>query len=450
MAFSSDSAEPRLTGVRRWWLILCAAVGVALVVSQLAEIPYRSALRGYDNTFNYLWLRSAMVDHDWDFRNDIVECDTFLPEYRASALTLPVTSTGHVPNKYGVGWAVLTVPFYLIADAIVGLGRVLGIWSLHRDGFNPVYQVCIQLGHVGVAALALWLAVQTVSGWVGNRACAMHAVIGVWAASPLLYYQTANVSMSHGAGFFAVAVMCYGLMRAKVRPDSVWPWWLAGAGWGLAVTTRFQLGLFGVMAVWTVFSSPRPARGIIRAIALLAIGALPFVAIQLWGWHVVYGKWLVFGYGGEGEGFHWGTPALLRSLFSPWHGLLYWHPFLAVAAAGLAGWAWSVRREGIALAAVFAATLYVNAAWWCWWFASSFGSRSIDAAVLPLMGGTAWLFGRATEKWRTLLNVLLVSACLWNFYLVLLYRTGAISRSDPVTWSEMLHAAAQIGARLKF
>jgi hypothetical protein len=82
----------------RIWIGVCALVGVALFVSQLLEIPSRSAFRGYDNTFNYLWLRSAMVDHDWDFRNDLAQCNTLIPAYRASALALPPTATGHIPN----------------------------------------------------------------------------------------------------------------------------------------------------------------------------------------------------------------------------------------------------------------------------------------------------------------------------------------------------------------
>ncbi|HWA86333.1 MAG TPA: hypothetical protein VG710_08940, partial [Opitutus sp.] len=63
----------------RAWLFACAGIGVALLASTLFEIPWRSALRGYDNTFYYAWLRSAMVDHDWDFQNDLEQCDTLAP-----------------------------------------------------------------------------------------------------------------------------------------------------------------------------------------------------------------------------------------------------------------------------------------------------------------------------------------------------------------------------------
>jgi hypothetical protein len=473
MASSSDKPESWPSGKiqRRWWGV-CSLFAAALFISQLVEIPSRSALRGYDNTFNYLWLRSAMVDHDWDFRNDLIQCNTLIPEYRASALTLPVSSTGLIPNKYGMGWAVLTLPFYLVADLIVALGRGLGLWTLQRDGFNAVYQVCIQIGHAALALVALSLAVRTIGAWLGADApgrrgtleggakkrsglaggfarpstgtAAFIGVATVWAASPLLYYQTVNLSMSHGGAFFAVVVMAYGLVRGRGLPQARWPWVVAGAGWGLAVITRFPLGLFGLLVAWALAERAVAGRAWARPAFWAALGAAPFVALQLWGWHVVYGQWLVFGYGVEGEGFHWSQPQLWSSLFSPWHGLFYWHPFLMIGMAGMMAWAIQMRGQGRIWATAFFALIYVNAAWWCWWFASAFGNRGCDAALLPLMAGVAWCFQRALGRWKTALWAVAIAAASWNFYVVVLYRTGAISRSAPVTWQQMIEASVRL------
>lgn len=455
---SSDGGLAALPKSLRLWAIICFAVAGVFALSQLAEIPARSALRGYDNTFNYLWLRSAMVDGDWDFRNDLELCDTLPPEYRASALALPLTPAGRLPNKYGVGWAVLSVPFYLVADAIVAAGRALGLWSLARDGWNPVYQISLQLGHLALAALALRLAVRVVARWLGTpreSAPAWVGVLLVWAASPLFYYQTVNVSMSHGAAFFAVTLLAYALARAT-SPETALSlrtplWWLvAGAGWGLAVTTRFQLGVFGLLAAPAWWQLWRQRRDVLRPLAFFAFGAFPLVALQLFAWRTVYGHWFVFSYGAEGESFHWLQPAALRSLFSPWHGLLYWHPFLVVPLLGLALWARRKSPLALVLLAVVALTLYANAAWWCWWFASAFGSRSFDAALLPLMAALAWLWRQSSPRVRTTLVSIAIAAGVGNFYLLLLYRIGAISRSDPVTWAQMLAAAEKIPAALTF
>lgn len=526
------------------WMAICAAVGVMLAESQLLEIPYRSALRGYDNTFNYLWLRSAAVDHDWDFRNDLEQCNTLTPDYRAAALALPRTATGRVPNKYGVGWAVLTAPFYAAADAIVSVGGWLGWTELHRDGFNPVYQGWIVLGHVAIGLFGLWLAVHAVAGWVGDRIAATAGVVAVWSASSLLYYQTADVAMSHGAAFFAVAMLAFALVRAAQRPLAFRWWWLAGTALGLAMVTRFQLGVFAVpllAAVWrpqravpgSAFGVPGPERegqdplverdstgaavalgqveganetgaggkeqgawaepeplsgadgvagvgdpgpgsaspattagaqarnfepgipepantSLLVRVALISLGAAPFFLLQAWAWRVVYGRWFVFSYGAEGESFRWTNPQFLQSLGSPWHGLLYWHPFVFVGLVGLVAWSWREWRVAAPWLVAAGITLYVNAAWWCWWFASAFGSRSFDAALLPVMGGAAWLLARGKRRWRTIWWVLAISAGLWNFYVVLLYRSGAISRSEPVTWMQMIQAAGRLPEAMQF
>lgn len=453
MASSSTSIGGAERKRLRAWIAICALVGVGLFLSQLLEIRARSALRGYDNTFNYLWLRSALVDGDWDFRNDLTQCNTLTPAYRASALALPPTPTGRIPNKYGVGWAVVTLPFYLVADGIVAAGRAVGRWSLARDGWNPVYQICIQTGHLALALLALWLAVRTIEGWLGvERTLAAAAVALVWAASPLLYYQTVDLSMSHGAAFFAVALMAFALVRARERQDRVWPWLVAGVGWGLAATTRFQLALFGLLAAWTWFELGRAkgGRALARPVALFAGGAAPFVALQLWAWHVVYGSWLVFSYGAEGERFDWLHPTWGGALFSARHGLFYWHPFLLVAAAGLVAWAVVERRLALALLATFILAIYVDAAWWCWWFGAAFGHRACDAALLPLMAGAAWLLQRGGPRARRAFWAVAITAGAWNFYLVVLYRTAAIPRNAPVSWTEMLRAAGHLGAALHF
>lgn len=443
---SVSSFEDR---VRRGWSWICVVVGIALCVSQLWEIPVRSALRGYDNTFNYLWLRSAMVDQDWDFRNDLEQCNTLTPEYRAAALALPRTDTGRLPNKYGVGWAALTLPFYLVADLLVTTGRRLHLWTLANDGFNPVYQICIQLGHVALALLSLKLAIAVISVWVNDRSSAIAGVVCTWAASSLLYYQSVNVGMTHGAAFFAVSLMAYALVQTRAA-GNFWWWFLAGAGWGLATVVRYQLILFVIPAVWSLFANSDHVRSRSRALGMFAVGAAPWLLLQSFAWHVVYGDWLVFSYGAEGESFHWGKPAVLSSLFSSWHGLFYWHPFMLAGLGGLVMWARQKRGEALVWGVMFLLTIYVNAAWWCWWFASAFGNRGCDAALLPLMAGVAWLFVRLKTPARVLLWCAAIALGMWNFYVVVLYRSGAISRNEPVTWSEMLHASGRLGEAMRF
>ena len=431
-----------LSAKTRWLVIGCGVLALILFGSQLAEIPYRSALRGSDNTFNYLWLRSLMVGGDLDFRDDLAATNTLAPNVRANVSNVPITKTGMAANKYGIGWSLVSLPFYLVADAIVAAGRGLGLWTLERDGYNAVYQVCLQTGHFVLAGFALLLAYRVVRRWCA-REPAVQGIAMVWAASPLLYYQTSNLSMSHGVTFFAVTLCAYALVRAEAAPGRLWPWWLAGMGVGLAAITRFQTALFGVLPLWIWVRHARDAGGVAantRSALVLVAGALPLVALQLAAWKIIYGSWLVYSYGQEKEPFYWTHPAVREVLFSANHGLFYWHPFLLAGLMGLLALAWRERGLVRAGVAATAATIYVNAAWWCWWFGSSFGSRAFDGTFLFFMLGLAWAFewlsGRAA-RWLFAAGV----ACVgWNVVVLILYRLMAISRNSAVTYEEMLSA----------
>jgi hypothetical protein len=236
------------------------------------------------------------------------------------------------------------------------------------------------------------------------------------------------------------------------RDHDAWRWWLlAGAGWGLAVTTRFQVAVFGLPAVCVLARRLWVSRpDFVAGAAGFLLGAAPLLLLQAWAWRVVYGEWLVFGYGAEGEAYHWSRPELCNSLFSSWHGLFYWHPFLLVAGAGATCWCWRGRAEALAWTLPVIVTAYVSAAWWCWWFASAFGNRSYDAALLPFMAGAGWLFRRARPRWRRMLWVAAIAAGAWNFYVAMLYRTGAIARQEPVTWSDMIDAAPRVPSAARF
>lgn len=278
----------------------------------------------------------------------------------------------------------------------------------------------------------------------------MAGVVTIWAASPLIYYQTANVSMSHGAAFFAISSLAYALSRVRHAPDR-WRWWLlAGASLGLAIVVRYQLAIFMLPAAWSIWRTRSKVQRLVRASGCFLAAMLPFLFLQLWAWRVVYGEWFVFSYGAEGESFHWRKPELLNSFFSPWHGLFYWHPFLSVGAAGMLWWAWKFRGAATTWVICVTMVVYVNAAWWCWWFASSFGNRGYDAALLPLMAGAGFLMLSVRGWARPLLWGTAITLGLWNFYVVWLYRSGAISRSEPVTWWEMVKAVSRLSEASKF
>ena len=212
---------------------------------------------------------------------------------------------------------------------------------------------------------------------------------------------------------------------------------------GFLIVTRYQAAvylIFPAVAVIRYLNNHR-TRPLPVIAATLPIGLFP-VILQILAWKVIYGSYLVFTYGRNDEGFVWSDPAWTEVLFSPFHGLFYWHPALLVSALFLL--VWIVRRErlGLLWLVSIGLTWIVNAAWWCWWMATSFGYRSFEAVVLFLICGTAYLLTLAHPhpRIRTLVQTMILLAFTWNINLVILYSFSVISRRSEVTWGEMLTA----------
>jgi hypothetical protein len=136
---------------------------------------------------------------------------------------------------------------------------------------------------------------------------------------------------------------------------------------------------------------------------------------------------------------------LIPVLFSPQHGLFYWHPLLLVGGGaffyatvrGIFPVTWLLSLIGI---------IYLNASWWCWWFASSFGNRAFEGAVFFFMAGLGFLWDQTSPRTflRWGLITVLGAGILFNGLLLILYMKGYISREDAVTYNEILQAAGHL------
>lgn len=397
----------------------------------------KSTITGWDSCFYFYWLRSPVIGGDFDFRDDVRECAWFASGRGDDALAQPPTPNGHLPNKYGVGWAVSTAPFYLAADAWVRAGLTLGATGLRRDGSGPPYQWAVQLGQFFYAALGLGFAYALLRRW-HDPDTALQALLIVWLGSFLFYYQTSLLSMSHNITFCALAA-CYGCtLRASEDPGRTRFW--AGLGFcgGLAIISRYQSAIYLLYpAVVSLSLLRRAPQHWPRVLAGASAGAA-VIALQLGAWQIVYGSWLVDSY--SGEGFDWGNPQVRSVLFSPFHGLFYWSPLLLPAAVAFAfapvlragsRWTWAV---------VFLLCIYVNAAWSCWWFGSSFGARAFEGCVLFCMFGLAEILRRVrSRRWLAPLTAT-AAALLIAFNLALAYgaRKNRIPLEEPVTYAEMV------------
>jgi hypothetical protein len=375
-----------------------------------------ATIAGIDCHGYYAWLRSPLIDGDWNFTNEYrfykanwLDREFVVPE--------PATATGRAPNQWSVGpalvWSVGVVPVHLALTAS-------GVRAEEPPGYSPPYQLA-----VGGVSLALALATLV---FVYRIGCAFAPPVPAAAAAAVLVlgttvgpYGTVMGGMAHGpasaalAGYVCLWVRTFGSARAG-------RWFAVGLLLGVACLMRWQLATFAVLPALECAGLALANRRALRPAALgvcAAFGALLGFVPQMIAWSVVYGQPIVNPHPTVAQ---WLAPAFGRVLFSFDRGLFYWTP---VALLGATGLLMAARPGGgdprcrFLLVAV-AIQVYALAALVdhgiC--LGSSFGFRLLTETVVVLVVGLAVWFRSVAARRPTVLAVACGAAVAWNLLLL--------------------------------
>lgn len=409
-------------------IAVCATIAVSAIVWKAWDMfgpSRRPMLQGWNDSFYYFWLPAVVINHDVDFSKPLAISGTVTAAAREAGLTQPRTVTHRFPNKYPPGWALGSLPFFLLAHALAPAGAT---------GFEPIYLLSVWAGQMLYAALGLWLAALIIRRLFPSAPSGV-IVLAVWLASPLIYYQSARLSLSHSQVFaLAMAVFWLTLKIADGdRRDRMY--------FALGLTSALMVITRNIAAIYILFPAmlllrPPPAA---RSLVALALGIAGPAALQMLAWKLIFGSWIAYSY--EGERFDFSDMRLLDVLFSPRHGFFYWHPLMLAGLAALL-W-WSIRSAIVRPWIVsFVVITVLNAAWPCWWFASSFGSRGFEVPIFFAMVGLAALFVWAQSRpvWRTLAIATVGVAIAWNLALFGLFLTRRIPQETAVTYADDVRA----------
>lgn len=439
----AEAESPRESHVVRtvchsWGLMVLLILALALSCFTLVYLwwePFTrsgaSAIDGLDDTGYYVWARSLIIDGDLDFENDFAEAPTTSREAVAVLATVvPRTANGRINNKWPPGWSMATVPW-------VALGHIAAK-ATHQptDGWSLPYQIAVWLGHLAYSAAGAWCAFRWLRYHVGSRS-ALLAFLVLWIASPLIYYQTCRVSMPHGLIFNLTALTWLLAARIHNREERALEWMLLGGAAGLMLCTRLSTAGLLLYPAWMVARRLICGRRDWARLALgVGAGAL-VLGIGLVARRVADGSWWTEPYAGERLNYF--DPAWWNVFFSPKHGLFYWHPLLLLGALGL-GWGIVARRFPGSLIVACLSVSWINAAWWCWWFGSSYGNRAFDGCILAAMLGLAYLWDRLNTWGRRGLAALLTIGLMHGTVLLVCFVVHVIPRSEPVTYRELCRA----------
>lgn len=324
-----------------------------------------------DGIFYYSWVRSMVVDGDFDFRN----------EYEHFG----VNAFG---NKHSIGPAVLWLaPFWLTHQLVRG------------SGYELPYQISVGATSVLFVLFGLVLLYRNLLRWFSDHS-AILTITAIAFATNLLFYGSLDTVNSHGVSFFASALFLAFLFNRQTH--------LAGIALGFLGVIRHHDLLLGIVALgW--FPKKEWSRFFVGA----AIGFLP----QLIAWQALYGSFWGVPYF-AGEGFNFLQPRLLDVLFSTKIGLFVYSPIVLLGFIGLLFWK---HRLHLFFYLAILLELLVISSWSTWWQGASYGIRMFVGSLPLVCVGIANAFGQLMRRkilpqWALL--VLITTLSLLNGLLI--------------------------------
>jgi hypothetical protein len=446
--------------VRHAWLILAVVIAAQLYLfADFHWERWRSGLRLLDHPGvrsgeglvircdglgYYAWLRSLLIDRDWDFDNEFDEHNPlgdFVPPGE------PRTAAGRRANLWSIGPACVWSPLVVAGHFVLNSLNTESRWP--ADGYSLPYQLLVGTATLLASFAGLILLYRACRRYADPGPAAI-AVALLWLGTTVVFYSAIEVSMAHGVGTAAVAGLIWYWLRTYGSQRYV-RWLVLGMFVGTVALMRWQLATFAILPAGENLlechaafrRDPRAILGSAARLALAAVGCFLGFAPQLVAWRAVFGQWLVEPFP---TAHNWLTPSWSEVLFAQDRGLFYWTPMVLVACAGM----WppgKIKRDSgnglgprplLLLTSACVLQVYVLASLRgerCY-LGVAYGCRHLAESVVALAPGFAYLLSGLPRRRFLLVCGLGCVLVLWNLLLIAQYRYGYVpadAGADPWT-----------------
>ena len=405
----------------------------------------------------YAYARSLLIDHNLQFKDDW-KAPNFPPTNRIRDKAGHIvaynhyTKTGHIPNLYPIGPAILWAPFLIPVHLSVLGARHIGS-MVAADGFSRPYLVAMAFATALYGFVGLLLSFRLARCYFEER-WALWATIGIWFGTSLPVYMYVDPAWSHADSVFAVALFLWYWNRTR-EIRTITQWFTLGLISGLMLDIYFANAvflavlfpefLFACRSAWLEPGRNHgPQQSVVRSHLLYVAGTLVSFLPTLITRTIIFGQPFALG-GYSDEPWRWGSPAFLAVLFSPSHGLLSTTPILIPAIFGLFLLCRRVPQVGTPLA-ISALAFYILIAVYPWWNGViSFGNRFFISLTPVFILGLSTAFSEFACRWgnpqEAARRIVTVSMLLivWNLGLVFQWAVGMLPSLGPIYWDEVLY-----------
>ena len=382
----------------------------------------------------YIYLRSLYFDHNLDFSNEIGRYDHL---YGTDYLHQVRTALGRIGNPFAIGLGFFMLPFFLLA-------RAIDLLFIHDQslllGFSSIYQIFLGLNSV------VYTSMGAVFLFLGLRRLFLHWIAWVSAlfvvlCSPLLHYVIYEPLMSHGLSFLVCNLIFWYsivvLQKGKVKRLDVL---LLGIFTGIAVLVRWEHLIFALLPIYVLFRKSLSKTNALLFLFVVLLFCIPQAVV----WRYLFGSFLLIP---QGDGFvNLVSTHFWSVLFSPYHGLFSWHPFLLFGLGGLLV-DWKNRRG---LMCVFLLILffevYLHGSLRDWWGGSAFGARKLCSTLFVFAYGFCGVLClvNKTKVLKWIMVLLFVFFAIWNYLLMISTSRGYLSLNKPVSYFDLYSAPIKL------
>jgi hypothetical protein len=406
-----------------------------------------------DGVGYYANLRSPLIDHNFQFASDFTnpKFQLFLIFLEDHFVQNPMTKTGHLPNFYSVGPAMLWLPFVAATHGVVLALNRMG-WSIPAEGHSRPYVYVVALSSALYCFWGLWISFRLARKYVEER-WAFWATVTIWLATSLPVFLYLFPSWSHGHSVFVTALFLWYWDRTR-GTRSVKQWFVFGLITGLMAAVYFGNCVFVLAPVIEVLGEwwwaarrgefAQKLAAWARDYAAYAAGGVLTLVPTFVAREVVYGSPFVVGVYSQ-VAWRWKAPKFGAVLFDPTHGLIVCTPVVLLCLVGLYFLVRRVPELGRACVAVFTA-FYVMIALYPWWSGQfGFGIRFFISLTPIFILGLGALFERVTALWgdsrRAALRVVpaMMLLIVWNLGLVYQFSVDMFPWFGRAYWDEITY-----------
>ncbi len=454
-------------------------LGVLFIMSLVVALPRVYAT---DEVQYYAWLRSVWFDQDVDFAN---EYEMFAKLNPNSGIEKSILMPDRIREKTGlygniapVGSAILWAPWFVATDLVVRLLHLLQLGlSIPADGFSWPYQRAISYASALYGFIGLLICYTISQRWMSVFSARL-ATVGIWLATPLIYYMTIQMPFAHANGFFMTSAFIFCWLKTRDHPHSPRWWILLGICAGGMFLVREQLILFSILPAYSICTSALALRKhdssfdwrmpSLWALALLCavIMLTPQIAAY---WFVngeprpaseVSGKLnlcsphaidtlIDFDTRPEAICGVQNTPVSIQP-FS--RGAFIWSPILMFATIGLVMFARRLPTFGVPFLLAFGLQVWINGAFGTTWhLTGAFGFRRLVECSPLFIVGLGYLLMQLEQRIHW--SALVVSICalvIWNMGLII---NATVFNAETnlrrgITWPNILYWQLELPQKL--